>query len=170
MKTIIYILIFLTLLFLQTSLAQNLAIFGVVPGFVLVFLVLWSLENEKQAFALALILGLAFDMVFSSVFGAYTLALLGALALVRYLHKTTFKQIDLSSVFVQSLVASTLWAIIYLTVFFLFGESQDRLGLAKIGGLSIVLNTILALVLYVPVHALSEWLRQYDSYRKSVIR
>lgn len=168
MKTIIYILIFLILLFLQTNIAQSLQIFNAVPAFVLVFLILWIHENEKETIVLALLLGLIFDLVFAPVFGVYTLGNLLALLLVRYLNKHFFSHLSFSSAVLTVGAGSMAWYIVYLTIALIFGKSN-----LELLGTVILITTysiLLALIFVKPLEKLSEAIKVYEGHRRGVIR
>lgn len=127
-KNILTIILIITLGLLQILFMPILSIYSSVPNLILIgVIILILLDFEKEAFLLAGLDGLLFDLFLPTIFGIVTIYLILAVFILRYLVKKVFPSINISVVagitFAFSVILSILIILILkeqLSIIFLF--------------------------------------------------
>lgn len=147
---IIFLLIISYLVFfIQMAFFNNIAMWGVKPNLILIYLTLLVTYTNKPAYIfVAIIAGLIIDFSSSSIIGATTLSLLTATLIVEKFNNIIYT----SSIYVDILkiaVATIVYGIIYYLLCIAIKQSNfEGLVFLKILGIEIIYNTLIVMIIY----------------------
>ncbi|MBC8016878.1 MAG: rod shape-determining protein MreD [Sporomusaceae bacterium] len=149
MRTILWLIVIIVAIIIQTTLLPLIAIQGIYPDMLLVIIVSYSLLSGKEkGVSMGFFAGLLQDLASGSIFGTITLSKLATGYIFGLAERKVFKEHVFLPV-AATAIATVLNSMIMFMLFFILGM--------KVNILSTVMNSVLPLALYnlmiaIPIH------------------
>ncbi len=146
----IYLLIFGYLIYLlQSTIFLNFKIFGVLPNLILIFLICVNIFTDRYIFfILAVLLGMLYDINFSSVLGVTSAAYILMGILNVYLSKIYYSNDKLIYILKTGILTITFNFIVYIIMLTLSLNNFEIINFIKISIIQAIYNIILTIILY----------------------
>lgn len=140
---------------------------GIKPDLVLVLILLWSAAREpREGLAWAFGAGLFLDVLTLSALGSNTLGLL-PVVVIGWLSRSRFFQSGLFFPILMALVATAAHDLVLVAVAPLTGGATSPVGVARLGILGALLNSLVVAPLYVIVQLLDKWIGRVDAHARA---
>ena len=167
MPRVIFAVFLVLLALVQTAVLPAAQPFGIIPDLVLVALLLWSATREpREGLLWAFGIGIFLDLLTLAPLGSTALGLLPVVA-IGWLSRSRFFQSGLLFPLMMAMVATLARLAVVVLLTPLIGGHVSLLGVARLGILGALLNSLMVPPLYLMVQLLARWIERNETYARA---